>query len=61
MVFADTEHIEPDLIGVFDLFDQVAHARRRIDGAAVLVERRSETVNPDLHLQVRLSVWSPHR
>jgi hypothetical protein len=34
---------------VGDLLDQVPHARRRIDGAAVLVECGGETVNPDLH------------
>ena len=49
MVFAYAEHVEADLVRVFDLLDQVPHTRRRIDGAAVLVERRGETVNPQLH------------
>ena len=50
MVFADAEHIESDLVRMFDLLDQLSHARRRIDGTAVVVEGRSETVNPHLHL-----------
>jgi hypothetical protein len=49
MVFSNAERIEPDRVRVLDLLDQVPHPRRRIDGAAVLIERSGEAVNPDLH------------
>ena len=49
MVFADTERVEPDVVGVLDLLDQLPQPFGRIDGTAVLVERGGEAINPDLH------------
>jgi hypothetical protein len=37
MVLADAEHVESDLIGTFDLVEQIAHAlRRSADGTRVV-------------------------
>ncbi|ESZ01076.1 hypothetical protein X738_05595 [Mesorhizobium sp. LNHC209A00] len=33
MVFAEAEDVEPDLVGEFDLLDQVAQPLMRADGA----------------------------
>jgi hypothetical protein len=49
MVLADSKIVETDLIGAFDLLDQVPNPLRRILGAAGFIERRRETVDPDLH------------
>jgi hypothetical protein len=54
MVFADAEGVQPDLVGVFDLLNQLPQTLRRIHSTAVLVECGGETVDPDLH-RVRLS------
>ena len=35
MVFAYTKHVQTNLIGKFDLFDQVAQTIRRTDGEVV--------------------------
>ena len=51
MVLADSEYVQPNLIGVFDLFDQVAQAIRWIFRAAGVIVRRGEAVNSDLHWQ----------
>ena len=40
MVLADPEHIEPDLVGVLDLLDQVAQALRRADARLARRKRR---------------------
>jgi hypothetical protein len=32
VVFADSEDVETDLVGVFDLFEQIAHAGGRAEG-----------------------------
>ena len=40
MVLADSECVQAHLIGVFDLFDEVAQMLRRIDRPAALVECR---------------------
>jgi hypothetical protein len=50
MVLAYSKYVQTHLIGVFDLFDQVAHPIRRADGEAGLVERRCEAIDADLHL-----------
>jgi hypothetical protein len=49
MVFPDSKVVETDLIGALDLFDQISHPLRRVLGAAGLVERRRETIDPDFH------------
>ena len=49
VVLADPEEVQPDLIGMLDLFDQVSQAVRRADGTAGLVVRRCEAVDADLH------------
>ena len=49
MMLADSEDVEPDLIGVLDLLDQVAKAFRFTDRAARLVVRSREAVNSDFH------------
>ena len=36
MVLTDPEHVEPDLIGVFDLVEQIAHTVRLTDRDAGL-------------------------
>ena len=51
VVLADAEHIEADLVGQLDLFDQVAQPLRRVDG---LPGRRigrgfRECVDADFH------------
>src|SRR5262249_32509526 len=49
MVLADAEHVESDFVGVLDLLDELAQPLRRVDRAAVLVERRGKAVNAYLH------------
>src|SRR6185295_439705 len=49
MVFADSEYVQPHLIGVLDLLDQVQQTLRRADGQAALVVCRCEAVDSDLH------------
>ena len=49
MMFADSEDIESDLIGVFDLLEQVAQALRWTDRTAGVIVRRREAINADLH------------
>ena len=50
MVFAYSKDVQTHLVGVLDLFDEVAHPIRRADGKAGLVERRCEAIDADLHL-----------
>src|SRR5437867_4474429 len=45
MVLTDPEHVEPDLIGVFDLVEQIAHTVRLTDRDAALGQSRCEAVN----------------
>jgi hypothetical protein len=51
VVFADSEDVETDLVGVFDLFEQIAHAGGRAEGntRSGVWKYRRETVNADLH------------
>ena len=49
MVFANTKRVQADLVGMFDLLDQLSQTIRWIQGATVLVERRRKTVNTRLH------------
>ena len=64
MVFPDSKVVEADLIGALDLLDQVPDPLRCVLGAAGFVERRRETIDPDLHQPsiIRLTVimWSSH-
>jgi len=55
MVFPDSKVVETDLIGALDLVDQVPHPLRCVLGAAGLVERCRETIDPDLHQYPRLA------
>jgi hypothetical protein len=48
VMFADAKDVQPHLIGVFDLFDQIPQALRRADREARLVVRRRETVDANL-------------
>jgi len=48
MVFADTKRVESDLVGMLDVLDELPQPLGRIHGTAVLVERGSEAINPDL-------------
>jgi hypothetical protein len=49
MVLTDTTRVQPHLVGVFDLLDELSQTGRRIHRTAVLVERGCETVDPNLH------------
>jgi hypothetical protein len=49
MVLPNSKAVQPDLIGALDLFDQIPQPLRRVFGAAGFVERRRETINPNLH------------
>lgn len=51
MVFADAKRVQPNLIGVFDLFDQVAQTLRRADRTAGVIVCRREAINADFHLR----------
>jgi hypothetical protein len=55
VVLPDSKDVQPHLVGMFDLFDQVPHTVRRLDRTAGFVECRRETVNADLQ-RVRLLV-----
>ena len=48
-MFADTKRVQPDLVGMLDLLDQLLQTLCWIHGPDVLVERGGETVNPYLH------------
>src|SRR5450755_3928619 len=51
VVFADSEDVETDLVGVFDLLEQIAHAGDRAEGdtCSGVWKYRCEAVNADLH------------
>jgi hypothetical protein len=49
MVLADAERIQANLIGMFDLLDQVGKTDRRTNRTAGVIVRRSEAINADLH------------
>jgi hypothetical protein len=58
MVFADAKRVQPNLIGVFDLFDQVAETVGRAHRATGVVVRRRETINADLQVDLpTLGSW----
>ena len=50
VVFAYSKYVQTNLIGVFDLFDQVVQTVRRADRKAGVVERRCEAIDANLHL-----------
>jgi hypothetical protein len=50
MVLTDTEHVQPDLIGVLDLFEQIVQTVRRTDRGAGLAYRGREAVDANFHL-----------
>jgi hypothetical protein len=54
VVFADSECVQPDLIGMLDLLDQVAQTVGCADRKTVVVEGRGEAIDADLH-------WKGHR
>ena len=49
MVLADSEDIEPNLVGVFDLLDEVAQALRCAERPAAVRVRGGEAIDSDLH------------
>ncbi len=49
MVLADAEHVQPDVIGLLDLFDEVAKTICWADRETRFVVRRGEAVDADLH------------
>jgi hypothetical protein len=49
MVFPDSEDIKSNLVGVFDLLDQVTETLRWADRPAGVSVRRGEAINSDLH------------
>ncbi len=49
-MFADSEDVQAGLIGMLDLFDQVAQLVRRADRMAGVLVRRREAIDSDLHL-----------
>ena len=49
MVFTIAKRVQADLVGMFDLLDQLSQTIRWIQRATVLVERRRKTVNTHLH------------
>jgi hypothetical protein len=53
VVFADSKHVQANLISMFDLFDQVAQTIRRVDGKAGVVVCRCEAIDANLHLWSR--------
>jgi hypothetical protein len=48
-VLADSEDIEPNLVGVLDLLDQVTETFRWAELAAAVSVRRREAINSDFH------------
>ena len=48
MVLADPKDVEPDLLGVHDLFDEVIHPFRRCDRETGIVVGRGKAVDPKL-------------
>jgi hypothetical protein len=48
-MLADSEHVQTDLIGVLDLFNQVPQTLRRTDRKAGVVVRGCEAIDSDLH------------
>jgi hypothetical protein len=53
VVFADSKDVQANLIGMFDLLDQVAQTIRRVDGKAGVVVCRCEAIDANLHLWSR--------
>jgi hypothetical protein len=49
MVLADPEDVQPYLIGVLDLLDEIVEMVGRGCGHVPLAMRRCEAVNADLH------------
>ena len=45
VVFADSKHVQANLIGMFDLFDQVAQTVRRVHGKAGVDVWRCEAID----------------
>jgi len=54
VVLSNAKRIQPELIGVLDLLDQIAQTVGCADRAAVLGERRREAVDADFHLDAPL-------
>ena len=53
-MFADSEDIQSNLIGILDLFDQVAKVLRRARRQVGVAVRRGEAVDSDLHGVLRV-------
>jgi hypothetical protein len=49
MVLADAKDVQTNLIGMLDLFDQVAQPVRRAHRKAGLIVCRCKAINSDLH------------
>jgi len=56
MMFSDSENIEPDLVGVLDLLNQMTQALRRAERPAGVIVRRRKTINADLKASLQWSV-----
>src|SRR5207247_44595 len=54
VVFADSEYVQPRLLGMLDLLDQVQQTVRRADPEAALGVRRGKAIDTHLHVTPRL-------
>ena len=52
MMFAYSKNIQTHLVGIFDLFDQVAQTVRRADSKARVILCRCEAIDADLQLSL---------
>jgi hypothetical protein len=50
MMFPDSKHIQANLVGELNLFDQIQQTFRWIDGEAGIIMSRCETIDSHLHL-----------
>jgi hypothetical protein len=50
VVLANSEQVQPDLIGAFYLFDQVLQALRWVERQVGLIKRCCKAINPNLNL-----------
>jgi hypothetical protein len=50
VVFADSKHVQANLIGMLDLFNQIAQAIRRAHRKTGVVVCRCEAIDTNVHL-----------
>jgi hypothetical protein len=53
MVFSDSKHIQSNLVGLFDLLDQVTEPLRRAERPARFSVRCRETIDAYLNVSLR--------